>query len=141
MPGTYKRFVIIRDLNPKYYDFNVVVIVRLPKNINCSNIWFEFCTLWGAVSLARLLGFFCLKMAFSAVKTRFLQQLSSGRSVFPYFSFAGFFVELHEKTLQIRYSFSWLLKMDMATLSAKVFKHHKKTDGTFTKSKIVGWSC
>jgi len=36
-------------------------------------------------------------MAFSAVNTRFLQQLSSGRSVFPYFSFAGFFVEFHGK--------------------------------------------
>jgi hypothetical protein len=70
-------------------------------------------------------------MAFSAVKTRFLQQRSSGRSVFPYFSFAGFFVELHGKTLQIRYSFPWLLENVMATLSAKVFKHHKKADGTF----------
>lgn len=50
------------------------------------------------------------------------------------FSFTQFFVKLHEFGLQFVIavsSGSWLNFLRMATFSAKVFKHHKKADGTY----------
>lgn len=45
--------------------------------------------------------------------------------------FKSFFVEFHVKPLQIRYNSLYGKSYAMATVYAKVFKHHQKADGTY----------